>query len=268
MYLKKITYILGVALVLVMLTILTQIGGLILLISIYIWRKVGLKHRLQQLTVFVLIYLISTWLLVPPLAGLFGRERIEHKGNIRPVNQMTVWLNRNYVRSEMNQILIETDKALGNTGIHIKYLDAGFPFLNGFPLLPHLSHYDGKKLDISLIYKESNGNITNSKKSLSGYGVFVKPKANEFNQTSICKARGYWQYDFPKYLTFGKINSDLVYSNRATRLLMNALLTNPQLGKVFIEPHLAKRLNINDTRIRFHGCGAVRHDDHIHIQLK
>ncbi|MFT5619364.1 MAG: hypothetical protein ACI85I_002607, partial [Arenicella sp.] len=39
-------------------------------------------------------------------------------------------------------------------------------------------------------------------------------------------------------------------------------------GKVFIEPHLKTRLGLeNYSKIRFHGCQAVRHDDHIHVQL-
>ena len=35
---------------------------------------------------------------------------------------------------------------------------------------------------------------------------------------------------------------------------------------IFIEPHLKNRLKIGNNRIRFHGCKAVRHDDHIHFQ--
>ena len=46
------------------------------------------------------------------------------------------------------------------------------------------------------------------------------------------------------------------------------ILHQPNLGKVFIEPHLKDRMKLTNSKIRFHGCGAVRHDDHIHIQLK
>ena len=30
-------------------------------------------------------------------------------------------------------------------------LDGGFPFLDGFPLLPRLSHDDGRKLDLAFL---------------------------------------------------------------------------------------------------------------------
>ena len=41
----------------------------------------------------------------------------------------------------------------------------------------------------------------------------------------------------------------------------------PDIGKDFIEPHLAKRLGATTSKIRFQGCKAARHDDHIHVQL-
>ncbi len=140
--------------------------------------------------------------------------------------------------------------------------------INKFPLPPHLSHNDGKKLDLSLVYETPEGKITNDKKSISGYGVFVEPTSKEFNQTKYCKDAGYFQYDFSKYLTFGIINSELKFSVKGTKLLMTSILNQPQIGKIFIEKHLKNRMNFTHLKIRFHGCGAVRHDDHIHIQLK
>ena len=75
-------------------------------------------------------------------------------------------------------------------------------------------------------------------------------------------------YDFPKYLTFGKINKDLVFSEKGTKKLIKNILKSRDVGKIFIEPHLKNRINLKNKKIRFHGCGAVRHDDHIHVELK
>jgi len=146
------------------------------------------------------------------------------------------------------------------------YLDANFPFINKFPLLPHLSHSDGKKIDLSFLYSDT-GKISNKKPAVSGYGIFEKPKKNEYNQITICKRKGYWQYDFPKYLTFGSFNTDLKFSSKATKHLLKIILKEPTTQKVFIEPHLKSRLNLKNSKIRFHGCKAVRHDDHIHLQI-
>jgi hypothetical protein len=37
---------------------------------------------------------------------------------------------------------------------------------------------------------------------------------------------------------------------------------------VFVEPYLAARLGVTAPAIRFQGCRAARHDDHIHFQVK
>lgn len=103
---------------------------------------------------------------------------------------------------------------------------------------------------------------------MSGYGVFVEPKKGEINQNEICQSKGYYQYDLAKYLSLGKINSDLQFSSKGTKILIQEILSENSLEKVFIEPHLRKRMGLIHPKIRFHGCHAVRHDDHIHIQIK
>ncbi|WP_243765941.1 hypothetical protein [Polaribacter cellanae] len=148
------------------------------------------------------------------------------------------------------------------------YLDANFPFFDGFPLLPHLSHNDGKKIDLSFIYKDNQGNLTNSKPTNSGYGIFEEPKKHEISKTKKCKENGNWQYDFTKYFTFDNSHKNLKLSEKATKTLIQKILMNNNVSKLFIEPHLKTRMGLKDRRIRFHGCQAVRHDDHIHFQIK
>ena len=98
--------------------------------------------------------------------------------------------------------------------------------------------------------------------------MFEGPKAGEPNQISKCKDVGYSQYDCTKYLTFGSINDDLHFSEKGTKLLVETILQFDNIEKIFIEPHLKQRLKLNHPKIRYHGCRAVRHDDHIHIQIK
>ena len=169
----------------------------------------------------------------------------------------------------MNSIIENIGNSISrkHPGLKLTILDANFPFKDGFPLLPHLSHNDGKKSDISLMYKTKEGVLTNEKPSNSGYGVFENPLKNEINQTTICKNNGAWQYDYPKYLTLGK-NLDLEFSENATKDLIQSILENNEIQKIFLEPHLKNRLNINSEKMRFHGCRAVRHDDHLHLQIQ
>ena len=264
---KKLLKIAGIGILFFFFTILTQIGGVVLLISLLISNKIKNNFRFKKTLIFLSTYLLFTFLIVPILAPIFGREPIKHTDTIHPTNYMTVILNRNYVRPAMNELLSQTEQELEGTGIQLRYLDANFPFINGFPLIPHLSHNDGKKLDLSLVYESKNGKISNLKKSMSGYGDFEGPRETEEDKISFCKKEGYFQYDYPKYVTFGKINQDLIFSQKGTKTLIDAILKNKNLGKLFIEPHLKQRLNLKDSRVRYHGCRAVRHDDHIHIQL-
>lgn len=243
-------------------------GGIIYVLSLWINKKWKRKFRFKKAILFGVLYLFATFLIIPITAPLFGRERINNSEKIKSTNFMTILLNRNYVKPELNTLLKQTESLLKNSNIEIHYLDANFPFINKFPLLPHLSHNDGEKIDLSLIYENQNGEISNNQKSNSGYGVFVNPRNNEINQIEKCLNNGYFQYDYPKYLTFGEINKDLKFSEKGTKTLIESLLKQSSIGKIFIEPHLKTRLNLNDNRIRYHGCRAVRHDDHIHIQLK
>jgi len=254
----------------VILTILTQVGGVIYLLSILLAERIKYRFKLRKLITFAVLYTITTFLIIPSLAPIFGRVKIQNTESIKPTNYWTVILNRNYVVPELNEFLksVAVDLKTSASAQELRYLDANFPFINKFPLLPHLSHNDGKKIDFSLVYESKNGEITNLKKSRSGYGIFSEPRSTEFNQTDYCLEKGYFQYDYPKYLSLGEINDSLVFSKRGTRQLIISVLKQKNLGKLFIEPHLKKRMKLTDRRIRFHGCGAVRHDDHIHMQLK
>jgi len=248
----------------IFLTALTQIGGIVLLISLLIFSVRSLK-TITKVLMFIGLYFVTTFILIPPLAQLYGREKIK---NGKPTNYMSVILNRNYVKPELNVILSELESLASYENANIHYLDANFPFLDGFPLLPHLSHNDGKKIDISLVYESPSGKLSDKQKSVSGYGVFEGPKDGEPDQIATCKKAGYFQYDYPKYLTFGEINKDLQFSEKGTKLLIEVLLKFDNMEKIFIEPHLKSRLGLTNSKIRYHGCGAVRHDDHIHIQVK
>ena len=254
----------------VLLTIITQIGGIIYFVTLFLVKKNAQRKKLKRIGIFSGIYLFITFLVVPNVAPLFGREKVKESEFVKAHSFFYKLANRNYVRPELNQAIenIATEFERRNNGIQLIYLDANFPLINGFPLLPHLSHNDGKKIDISFIYKEKDGQLTNKKPSVSGYGVYEPPTTREYDQTAVCKKRGNWQYDFPKYLTFGKINREIEFSKKGTQELANLIVKQKEVGKLFIEPHLKTRLNLTSGKVRFHGCQAVRHDDHIHFQLK
>ncbi len=217
---------------------------------------------------FLAIYLISCLLIVPQLSKLNGRVALPMTGDLVPHNYMTILMNRHYVQPKLKGILLEStsDFKANNTNLKVKYLDANFPFIDGFPLLPHLSHNDGKKVDLSFQYLK-DGKATNKKPSRSGYGVFVQPKKHEKNQPAACIKSGHWQYDLTKYVSFGERSGYSLDESR-TKQLIRILLSKTGAQKLFIEPHLKDRLGLSHSKIRFQGCHSVRHDDHIHFQIQ
>ncbi len=254
----------------IFLTVLTQIGGIIYLFSLLIISSNKSKYQIKRIFIFSILYILSTFVIVPNTAPFFGRVKIEDINKIESHNYFTKICNRNYVTPKLHKVLTDVSLRLHKEFPNTKliYLDANFPFFDGFPLLPHLSHNDGKKIDVSFIYKDENRKITNSKPSNSGYGVFENPSKKELNQNEICKQKGFWQYDFTKYLSFGSTKKNLTLSEKATKKLIKIILNNQDVSKLFVEPHLKNRLNLHTSKVRFHGCKAVRHDDHIHFQIR
>ena len=257
-------------LIFIFLTATTQIGGIVYVITFLLVSYKVSKYKLKRTFVFITLYFITSFLIVPKVAPLFGRVKIENNKNLEAHNFITKLFNRNYVTPKLQEVLtaVSLKIKIESPTLKVVYLDANFPVFDGFPLLPHLSHNDGKNIDISFIYQTKKGIISNLKPSNSGYGIFVTPLNNEIHQTNICKKKGFWQYDYTKYATLGSFNSTLKISEKATKNLIIHILKEDAISKIFIEPHLKNRFNIRNSKIRFHGCGAVRHDDHIHFQVK
>ncbi|HEY8894944.1 MAG TPA: hypothetical protein VIM79_09005 [Niastella sp.] len=276
--LKIITYT-GRTITFVVLTVLTQIGGLVYVINFstygFINHKVNnawFRRGCKSLS-FILLYTIATFLIVPVLAKPFGRVRLPlSTGNsLRPLTFLTCLLNRNYVRIELKAAALQVAAEMSKIypGTVVNYLDGNFPFFNGFPLFPHLSHNDGRKLDLAFCYKDRHSQQeTNAAPSPIGYGICEEPAETEKNTAAFCAEKGYWQYSFlMKVVPQGSKNDFLFYPQK-TKALVELFASNRRIGKIFIEPHLKTRLQITSEKIRFHGCQAVRHDDHIHVQLK
>jgi len=132
----------GHLVIIIFLTILTQVGGLIWVSTLWVSMKLKKKKRY----IFLSLYLIFNILIIPPIAKQFGREQLPvFSKKIKPRNLVYPLLFRNYVSIELKGLLENSARQLKQNNIRITYLDANFPFIDGFPLLPHLSHNDGKK---------------------------------------------------------------------------------------------------------------------------
>jgi hypothetical protein len=275
----RIAKIVLIVIIFCLLTALTQVGGVIYLLSFVshgIIRKRIVKGYIKaaiKFGVFLLMYFLTTFVIVPPIAKVFGRLPLPltKTGNLQPLNILTCFLNRNYVKADLERAAFSVAKQMNDAfpGTTVNYLDASFPFVRGFPLLPHLSHNDGKKLDLSFFYIDKRtSQRTDVAPSFIGYGICEDPGINEVNTADFCAVKGYRRYGFLKVIVPQGNKANFTFDSVRTKALINFFARNPSIGKIFIEPHLKARLKLSTAKIRFHGCGAVRHDDHLHVQLK
>jgi len=252
----------------------SQTGGIILLITLIVKKHAHahLKYKwFSGLTIFTVLYLLSTFIFVPFIAEKFGRVSLPvfPNSSLAPASFTSYLLNRNYVRKELKRELLIISENFHSEfpDSKILYLDANFPFFNQFPLLPHLSHDDGEKVDLALFYLKNNESYQNKVPTLTGYGYYINPERGEFNQNEFCKTKGNNFYDFAGKLVFVNKNNYRLAAKR-TKFLLQLLIADRKIKKIFLEPHLKNRLGFTTVdKIRFQGCHSVRHDDHIHIQL-
>lgn len=100
----------------------------------------------------------------------------------------------------------------------------------------------------------------------------ISPLSNPPAATN-CHAKGAttlttrWNFDALQPL-FPAYRIEEQRTSAAIGWLANEGVTRFGLQKIFIEPHLKNALGITDSHIRFQGCRAARHDDHIHIQVE
>jgi len=140
-------------LMIVGLTALTQLGG------IAYWLVVGVarsyKRPLVGWLVFAILYAAITVAIAPRLAPTFGRIALPCFTGLalQPASPLFCALNRHYVRPAAAAVADDVARAVAREypGSRVAYLDGSFPFLDWLPILPHLTHDDGRKLDLARI---------------------------------------------------------------------------------------------------------------------
>lgn len=228
-------------------------------------------HRLRVLIAIwgtmCVAYVIAVFSVIPAVAGLNDRVPLpcfDADSVLQPYNLFFCLSNRHYVTREFADVLTSLSDELARElpGRKIYFLDGGFPLGGGFPLLPHLSHGDGRRLDLAFLYHDDNGTPQRSNGSPIGYFAFVPAPASS---KPICPDR--WpslRWDLTGLQKWIRQPS---LDDRATGKMLATIAAHPRIGKLLLEPHLTARLRLTHDKIRFQGCRAARHDDHVHIQL-
>ncbi|MEO0771675.1 MAG: hypothetical protein AAFZ04_00700 [Pseudomonadota bacterium] len=241
------------ALIFLMLTILTQIGGLAWLFALWFRRR---------LVVFMLAYaalaLSATW-----IAPQFGRVALSctMDGPLQVQSVFYCALNRTYVTPDLRDVLVDVAAKMDSDfpGTQTLVLDGSFPFLDGFPLLPHLSHDDGEKVDLAFFYRDESGYLPGKTRSPIGFFAFEQGPTHCTLKWPSMR----WDLDLLQPLW-----RDYTTDPARNAAILRHLAGDTRVGKIFVEPHVLQRWGVSHPKIRFQGCRAARHDDHIHLQLR
>jgi hypothetical protein len=239
--------------VILLLTVLTQLGGLAWAIALPFRRRL-----LVFAVVYVALSVAALW-----VAPVFGRVALSclDRGALQVQSPLYCALNRTYVAPELAEVLrdVAAEMDRRHPGTVTLVLDGSFPFLDGFPLLPHLSHDDGGKADLAFYYRDESGYLPGETRSPIGYFAF------EDGPTDCGPAWPTLRWDLGLLQPLWPRHA---LDEARMRDLLHVLSEDARVGKVFVEPHLAAGLGVAHPRIRFQGCRAARHDDHVHMQLR
>ncbi len=236
-----------------LLTVLTQIGGMAWVLALFMRRRI-----VGFLTLYILLSVATLF-----VAPLFGRVAVTcwRDGPLQVQSWAYCAMNRTYMVPELVEVLDDAagDVAQARPGTVTLLLDAGFPFGDGFPLLPHLSHSDGRRADLAFFYQDETGYLPGRARSPIGYFAFEQgPTACPKVWPTMRWEMGWLQPAFP----------DVTLEPERTRSLVSALASDGRVSRLFLEPHLVQSLGLSSEKIRFQGCRAARHDDHIHVDLR
>jgi hypothetical protein len=103
---------------LAILTVVTQVGGIILLLTMGIVSI--LRKRLKSVwsqyisafLIFTCLYISGTFFIIPWIAKPFGRVPLPLQGKVKPLTIGTVLLNRHYVRPALRDVVMQASLAI------------------------------------------------------------------------------------------------------------------------------------------------------------
>jgi hypothetical protein len=184
------------------------------------------------------------------------------EGNLRAAHAFYCFNNRNWVTPRAQAAMRDVAAAVARAhpGSAVIYTEASWPS-GERPMPPHLSHGDGRQVDIALFYETNAGEPLRRPPTPSGYFAFEPrrpgdpdpcPGADRPGPDDDPPARRNWRLDEAR-----------------TRTLIRALLDDRRVRRLLLEPHLKQRLGFgHEDRIRFPGCNTARHDDHVHVDFR
>ncbi|TQV77679.1 hypothetical protein [Denitrobaculum tricleocarpae] len=269
----------GLAVLLIaLLTLISQVGGVVLWLAYGLGETLAGRYRrsrgLLTMAAFIAVYSVASFLLLPALAPAFGRIALNCFADSRHAyaanSPLYCILNRHYVTPGTKEVLeaLSDHMARKHPGTVVSYLDGGFPLPLGIPLLPHLSHNDGRKLDLAFFYKDKTSGKAMPKGGAWFVGYWAFAPAWDLLNTSPGSQRDgalRWRMNWLQWL-FADDELDRTRTADMVRFLTQGPASG-QVQRLFLEPYLKPVLKLRSPKIGFAGWNAARHDDHLHFQV-
>jgi hypothetical protein len=173
--------------------------------------------------------------------------------------------DRHYVKPDARDALTDAATRLAEDfpGLVVRFMDGSGP--EGIvPFPPHLSHGDGRQIDLALYYTDRQGRPlaeVPDTREWGGYWPAEPPRPGERIACPQGREGRAHKPDPPA-------NRPWRLDEERTRAMVMVLIADPRVRRVLIEPHLEERFGLwGHPKLRFAGCQAARHDDHVHVDF-
>lgn len=173
--------------------------------------------------------------------------------------------NRHFVTPAVRDALISAARTMADRypGDVLRFMDASGPD-GRKPFPPHISHGDGRQIDLGLYYTDREGRPLRTFPDTSAQGGYWPAEPPGPGETPACPQGRSGRAEKPDPPADRAWRLDEV----RTKALLETLIADSRVRRVLIEPHLERRLGLwGHPKLRFAGCQAARHDDHLHVDF-
>ncbi|GAA0643592.1 hypothetical protein GCM10009101_15390 [Brevundimonas lenta] len=173
--------------------------------------------------------------------------------------------DRHFVTPPAREALVTAAKAMRARypGEVLRFMDASGPD-GEKPFPPHLSHGDGRQIDLGLYYTDVKGRPLDHFPATDRYGGYWPAEPPRPGEEIACPNGRPARAEKPD----PPANRPWRLDEARTKALIQALIADRRVRRILIEPHLERRLGLwGHPKLRFAGCQAARHDDHIHVDF-
>lgn len=173
--------------------------------------------------------------------------------------------DRHFVTPTTRDALIDTATAMRrlHPGEVLRFMDASGPD-GRKPFPPHRSHGDGRQIDLGLYYTDVQGRPLNVFPATDRYGGYWPAEPPRPGKEVACPQGRPGRAEKPDPPADRPWRLD----EARTKALVETLIADRRVRRVLIEPHLERRFGLwGHPKLRFAGCQAARHDDHLHVDF-